>query len=338
MNVKRILSIAGVIGLLAGPAFAGSATAEEPSSDLDQLLSVIDSVAPESLESVAATESTVDEAVTYSTELTTVEVPRAADEVTTLGGLKHDLQISLPFAEQASDGVVGDDGITVFDNLNSSVTVPIVHEDGSLQILTVIEAAGAPTRYDYNISVPTGGSMQMLENGGVLVTDTGGHFVGAIAPAWAKDASGNSLPTRYEIDGETLTQIIEHTAATEYPVVADPWLGVRLFNSILRGTWRGDYTYNATMTTAGIVILSGGGSVGGYLAGQAVFRGDGWTEWVTSWPAITNKPTLQQQYNCHVLGGAAALPFTGAYNLERAQTNRPNWPLDVSSHHCNWTP
>lgn len=179
--------------------------------------------------------------------------------------------------------------------------------------------------------------MELLENGSVLITDSSDNFVGAVSPPWAKDAVGTLLPTHYEIEGETLTQVVEHAAGISYPVVADPWLGVRLFYNFYRSNWRGDYTYNGTVTAVGSAILGGGGGVGGYLAGGIVFRDSGWAEWKALWPAITNKATLRQQYDCHVMAGQIGLLFTGPFNLERAQTNLPSWGNNVYSHHCNWT-
>lgn len=41
-------------------------------------------------------------------------------------------------------------------------------------------------------------------------------------PNRAVDATGQSVPTRYQIDGQSLVQVIDFTAATAFPVVADP--------------------------------------------------------------------------------------------------------------------
>jgi hypothetical protein len=42
-----------------------------------------------------------------------------------------------------------------------------------------------------------------------------------VAPAWALDANGQPVSTRYRIDGTTLVQVIDHAGAV-YPVVGDP--------------------------------------------------------------------------------------------------------------------
>lgn len=43
-----------------------------------------------------------------------------------------------------------------------------------------------------------------------------------IDASWALDANGKPVPTHYEVNGTTLTQVVEHAAGTAYPVVADP--------------------------------------------------------------------------------------------------------------------
>ena len=335
-NMKRkVTGFVGAAVFLSSVGLVGPALAAEPEPIGDEAISAIESVAPESLEAAAVTQSDGDNAATYSSEFVTTEVPRTPDAAVSLSGADGDLLISLPFSDQATEALT-DSGVPEFDNNNGSTTVPIVRGDGSVQIITVIDDPSAPTRFDYTISVPEGGAMTLDERGVILITDQAGDFVGAVAPAWAKDANGESLQTRYEIDGNVLTQVVEHSAANAYPVVADPWLGIQLFGGFYRSTWNGDYTYNATVTPLGAVVLSGGGGVGGYLAGQAVFRTSGWDEWKAVWPAITNKATLWYQYECHVTAGNYGLPFTGTYNLERARTNYANWGTTVISHHCNW--
>ena len=80
----------------------------------------------------------------------------------------------------------------------------------------------------------------------------------------------------------------------------------------------------------------GGGNVGGYANGQFIMRTAGWNEWVAAYEDVENKPTLRQQYNCHVLAGTIGLPFTGTYNLERFRRDNSNWGWNVWQHRCNW--
>ncbi|WP_440215277.1 hypothetical protein [Curtobacterium sp. SAFR-003] len=332
----RAFGLAGV-GLLCVAAMAGTSTVAF-ADDTEQVdaMAAVEGIAPEVLEGVASPDSADGDASTYVASGVDITVPKDAGDGAVLQAGNHELTVSLPFANQAATAVDVGGGLTTFDNQNSSTTAPIAREDGSLQILTIIDDASAPTRYDYDLSVPSGGQMTIREDGVVIISDRDGGFAGTVAPAWAKDATGAPIGTHYEVQGNTLTQVVEHAPGTQYPVVADPWLGITLFKSFKRDTYHGDHRYSAWVTGPGALVLSGGGGVGGYAAGQAVFRGAGWDEWKAKWPAITNKATLQQQYNCHVAASVYGLPFTQDYNLERYRANRSNWVAGVASHRCNW--
>ncbi len=170
----------------------------------------------------------------------------------------------------------------------------------------------------------------------VLITDETGEFAGTVAPAWAKDATGEPVATRYEVHGNTLTQVVEHDAATQYPVVADPWLGITLFKSFKRDTYHGDYRYSAWVTGPGAIVLSGGGGVGGLRGRPGCV------------PRFRVGRVEEEVARNHEQGHPAAavqlprrckrlrLPFTQDYNLERYRANRANWVSGVASHRCNW--
>jgi hypothetical protein len=337
-----LLAVGVLILGLAVPAHAE----DEPSSDVVSVLSDItsESTSPitDVLENVAqvATDSVGDTAIDADIGGVNISVPTdPSDPVSLESSTGNVITIELPFADVAAKAEVVAEGVVSYDNNNSSITAPVVKDDGSLQVTTIIQDASAPTEYAYELTIPQGATASLADDGNVVFLGFDGTFVGGVTPAWAKDANGVSVPTHYVVVGTTLTQVVEHTGGDfAYPVVADPWLWTQLFNSFYRGSWHGDYTYNGTVTLGGAIILSGGGGIGGHALGVTVFLTAGWDEWKAKWAAITNKSTLRQQYECHVVGGIYTLPFTGPYNLERAQTNRPNWPVDVVRHHCNWTP
>lgn len=234
--VSRCVKRAGLNSLLTGGVaallvVAGTTTAsaeEQPPTAVD----AINAVAPEVFQDVAATESA---GGTVAAEAEIVEaglvisVPTdPAAGISVVGG-GVDLGIGLPNGTKASPASVDGDGIVSYDNGDGSATVPVVKDDGSVQITTVIDGPDAPTRYAYPLDVPEGGSIEDAGNGMIAVLDQDGEFVAAVMPPWAKDANGNPVATHFEIDGDTLTQVVEHTAATAYPVAADPkfaWYGV----------------------------------------------------------------------------------------------------------------
>ncbi|MBW8871596.1 MAG: hypothetical protein JF618_05315 [Leifsonia sp.] len=161
-----------------------------------------------------------------------VSVPKdASDGVQLSGG--PELTIGLPFADQASNAADSQKaGVVVYDNNNGSSTVPVTHSDGTLQITTVIENANAPKRYDYPISIPDSASLVQSPDGVVAIVAADGSPLRVFGDAWAKDANGDLVPTHYEVHGNTLTQVVDFTEQTAFPVVADPTTGVYSYNCV----------------------------------------------------------------------------------------------------------
>ncbi len=225
-------------------------------------------------------------------------------------------------------------GLTGFDNANGTWSVPIAHPDGSLQLTTVIDGPTSPTEYRHELQLPAG-AVARDDGGFITFWSSTGDFLGGVAPAWAVDADGRDVPTSFRLDGTTLVQLVAHDAGDAYPVVADPWLGADLFGGRSVTTAGGDVRYNFSRTTWGVAVhtgVAGGGGPGALAAGIAILQTAGWDELTTPWPAITNKPTLKQQFDCHVVGGF----FEGQWNLERYRTNKPDWLGSATTHKCNW--
>lgn len=105
---------------------------------------------------------------------------------------------------------------------------------GGARISTVIRDSDAPLRYSFPIS---GGSPVIDSDGSVSLEVTSGESTlildGVVKAPWAYDAEGSPVPTHFEVDGESLVQVVDHTAREfVYPVVADPewgWEGVILW-------------------------------------------------------------------------------------------------------------
>ncbi|ROS49530.1 hypothetical protein [Frigoribacterium sp. PhB24] len=152
-----------------------------------------------------------------------VDVDLPADPTEGIGvdsGL--DLRIGLPFDEQAGDPVIVDSSTLVIDNRNGSSSVPSVREDGSLRIATVIDSPTAPSRYEYPLVLPAGGSLALGDDGGAIIVLADGTPLGRFDAPWAYQADGTSVDTSFEISGATLTQVVHHDAGMAYPVIADP--------------------------------------------------------------------------------------------------------------------
>lgn len=223
-------------------------------------------------------------------------------------------------------------GVELHKHPSGVSTISAPRGEEAVQALASFESRGSSTEVTFTIE----GTLSLLDDGLVqVVTGPGESYT--IPEPWAKDARGTSVPTHFEIRAGNLVQIVEHKSGDyKYPVVADPWLGIKLFTKFKRDRYKGDYRYSGWVTPAGAAILGGGGGVGGHLAGRAVFNKNGWAEWKKKWPAITNKATLRHQYLCHTAVGLYGLTFTKDYNLERFRSNRPNWQKGVTKHKCNW--
>ena len=78
------------------------------------------------------------------------------------------------------------------------------------------------------------GSLVVDSDGGVVALDGSGQVVAAVDAPWARDANGTEVPTRFVVEGSTLTQVVDHaTASFAYPITADPavwsWWGVTYY-------------------------------------------------------------------------------------------------------------
>lgn len=145
-------------------------------------------------------------------------------------GEEVNLSVELPFADEAANGEAEADGIISYDNGNGSFTVPISYNDGSVAIHTVLTGPSSPQAFPYPVSVPAGGALSITEAGSVAMTDDSGAVVGVLETPWAKDAAGNDVPTRFVLNGNTVTQEVDlSNPDIQYPVVADPdmWAVIR---------------------------------------------------------------------------------------------------------------
>ena len=270
-----------------------------------------------------------------------ISVPNDPSSKMTIAGRNGKVSVGLPFSGSASKAASSHAGTVAFDNKNGSSTTPIVRKDGSTQINTVINNANAPKRYAYKMQVPEGAKIQRAGSS-VLVTK-GKKMVAGIAPAWAKDAKGKSVPTHYEVKGSTVTQVVDHGSQYAYPIVADPWMGVDLFGTLEKdrpGTDRSHGTvYSGVLSAWGWQVYFGGvpGPGPNPVLGNRIIRYNGWEEWKSRLVGPNPAETLVQQYSCHVRYGYAVFGAGIHWDLEANRRENPGWwRQDVREHKCNW--
>lgn len=215
----------GVFGI-ATPAAANT----EPPSEVDQLsatveggdelnlASVLDEAAPVSID--LSGENAIDAVV----DGVAVGVPNDPSDPLTLSSRESGtLSIELPSASEARNAEVLAQSVVGYDNNDGSVTVPVVRDDGALQILTVLTDSSAPTTFEYRLSLSGGASIAPTADGGFAVLDAAGVESFTAEPAWATDAEGQGVPTHYEIADDVVTQVVDTSRGdVTFPVVADP--------------------------------------------------------------------------------------------------------------------
>ncbi len=314
--------------MLAGSAVPPALAAE----DTPESIAAIANIAPEVLDDLAPAADLhaaerksipVDEMVNGAS----VTLPDAPTDPLILENDLHPaLAIFLPIESHVLD-VAPSTGLPVYSAGRSSELVPAVKDDGSVQITTVLKAADAPTRFDYVFSA--GSALQLGEDGFVVVTDADGQYSGAVTPPWALDANGATVPTHFEVNGSTLTQVVRH-AGYAYPVVADPYAGKALISSVRVGSEQGQPRYSVSKTSFGHSVSLGYGLGGGDdpLLGAQIMRDQGWSEAVSK--GLSTAKTIRQQYDCHTAYAAGKNPW----NLERFRGTNDWWVVNPQL--CNW--
>lgn len=126
--------------------------------------------------------------------------------------------------------LIPSDMTTIIEDENVELlTFPDV--DNFLALLE-IKNTDAATEYRFENAIPSGHTAIMQPDGSIQFINSAGEHSGVIAAPWALDATGLSVPTRYELDGSTLVQVVEHHGAS-YPVIADPaWFVVLMYVAI----------------------------------------------------------------------------------------------------------
>ncbi|MDN3460948.1 hypothetical protein [Rhodococcus sp. APC 3903] len=102
-----------------------------------------------------------------------------------------------------------------------TVTYESVELPDGAQTLIHINSADAPNRFEFPVALPESARLERMDDGSVSLNVNRLPNGGFQAP-WAKDAAGDEIPTRLEIEGTTLVQIVDFDENTQFPVVADP--------------------------------------------------------------------------------------------------------------------
>ncbi|MBI2410306.1 MAG: hypothetical protein HYV32_00220 [Candidatus Kerfeldbacteria bacterium] len=136
-----------------------------------------------------------DSAIITSTEDgTTVDIPKNPEDGVTLGTNNGTtIEIGLPNADEAKNAKRIADGVVAYPAKDGSANAVQADADGGIRMLTVIDNQEAPAEYVYTVTVPTGGHIEITQEGGaVVVDDATVSPIAFVNIPWAKDAAGNS--------------------------------------------------------------------------------------------------------------------------------------------------
>ncbi|MBI2410888.1 MAG: hypothetical protein HYV32_03300 [Candidatus Kerfeldbacteria bacterium] len=215
-------------------------------ADTDHSMNVSKTEVKEALESLSGVLETsedivvdrdVDSAIITSTEDgTIVDIPKNPEDGVTLGTEDGTtIEIGLPNADEAKNAKRIADGVVAYPAKDGSANAVQADVEGGVRMLTVIDNPEAPTEYAYTVTVPSGGHIELTEDGGAVVVDENNEPIAMVATPWAKDAAGNDVETYFTTDGQTLTQHILHNVeGISYPVTADPfWIPAAVTTAIV---------------------------------------------------------------------------------------------------------
>jgi hypothetical protein len=220
---KQLGGIAALVGsavIAVGLLGASPAFADTPEADT---LGSVTEATPDTANNAAQvpTKETGTNAIEAKISDAKVVIPVQPELGISVGTSAGTVAISLPFAQEAESAKAEKNGVVSYDNNNGSTSVPVVTSNGALQINTVIKDASAPSRYSYDLTIPEGGQIVPVGRG-YFVVNADNAPVTFIAEPWAKDANGSAVPTHYELNGTTLTQVVEQNSTAAYPIIADP--------------------------------------------------------------------------------------------------------------------
>lgn len=302
------------------PAVAEDSTTQD-SATADQVSTLVADAATSA--GVPATDFTAESPVS-------VTAPKdVAEGISIHGADGSELIVSAPVGVSVTDGVLAADGSTVYAGTEGHPDVTVTPLQSGVRISTVLWDQSQSTSFSFPL--PEGVDGEILSDGSVILTrkievaDEGATsevdaVVGLVEPAWAVDANGNAVPTKYVLADGVLTQEVD-TSDASFPVVADPSWGI-VGPLQVRVRWNRAETatiasggWGATGLTA--VCAAAGAAVGG-PPGAAIFAAGclatGGPAIYTAGVAQNSKPKrCLEGFLTYVPGVSVLVPWYGTY-------------------------
>jgi hypothetical protein len=152
----------------------------------------------------------------------------------------RDIGIGLPATASAEQAEIIDGNAVYVDEQADTTFVVEAQGDGA-RVMSVLHSPEAPTQVNYDLDLPEGFELVARPDGSVDVAALGQGvevIVATIEAPWAVDAAGAQVATHYTVSGGDLTQVVEPTAETTFPVTADPQIVYKWWGAVVRYTSR----------------------------------------------------------------------------------------------------
>lgn len=173
-----------------------------------------------------------------SMENVNISIPKYGRDNIKLVAGEEQIEMKLPEEVLASKGLVSEDGYVMYQTEEEvDVVVQAIEEKISkneqrsgVRTMISISDENAPKEYEFTYDLPEGYCLIMgkelnnaeINDDAIGIVNSEGYAVAIIDSPWALDAKGNTIPTKYRIEGNTVVQEIEFDKDTKFPVVADP--------------------------------------------------------------------------------------------------------------------
>jgi hypothetical protein len=150
-----------------------------------------------------------------------VDVPTSGESEIVAAGVGGTVTIDTPAKGR---GEVADDELTrVYNGEHDDSRVAVQPTADGVRAAIAIDSADAPERYPFELGGDAERLVLDVQDGSVWVFGNGKQPLGHFESPWAYDAEGRTVPTHYEVNGTTLTQVVEHKAGDfTYGIAADP--------------------------------------------------------------------------------------------------------------------
>jgi len=127
-------------------------------------------------------------------------------------------------ADERAPSILGD-AVAFYPNVSTDTDFALAPTPSGVETFTQIRTPDAPQSQTLEFTVPSGASLQKMDDGGAEVV-RGNESLVKISPPAALDAHGIPVKVEMEVAESSLELTVKPTGATTYPILVDPLIQV----------------------------------------------------------------------------------------------------------------